>query len=149
LSIPIKFDIDTTTAETKVAGLIGTVDKVENKTEKIWNNVKTNYTYYNQLASIALSNLAKAAEGTAALGYIQAAQVAQTAIVGQIGAIQIGLQAAAAFATPGMQMQGLILTSIATALQMTVLSATAAQIQSSLAEKQAEDIRRQIEAYTI
>ena len=148
MSINIKFDIDTTSAQGKVAGISQQVQQQQTTMDKVWNNVKTNYTYYNQLGSIVLNNLAKAAKGTAALSTIQGLQTAQTAIVGQIAVFQTAKQAAAAFAT-GNVLSGAVLSTISAMLQLSVASALAAAIESNKITSQAEEIRRQLDAYNV
>ena len=151
MSVTIRFNIDDAAAQSKLLQLKQGVTAQETKMLQVWNNVKTNYTYYSQLSSIILTNLAKAAEGTAALSAIQGLQIAQTAIVGEIAVGMTARQAAAAFASPlpGMRIAGIALSAIAVMLQVSVAAALAAAIENIRITNQADEIARQMEAYNI
>lgn len=151
MSINIRFDVDVASAQSKLVALKQGVAIQENKMNQVWNNVKTNFMFYSQLSSIILSNLAKAAEGTAALSAIQGLQIAQTAIVGEIAVGMTIKQAAAAFASPlpGMRVTGLTLSIIATMLQASVVAALSAAIENMRITSQADEIARQLEMYNV
>lgn len=148
MSVHIKFDTDSASADAKILAMKKQTAAAETEWNKLSNNIKTNYTYYSQLSSIILSNLAKAAEGTASLGIIQGMQVAQTAIVGEIAVFQTGKQAAAAFVS-GNVLGGVALSAIAAMLQLSVAAALAAAIEQNRVTNQAEEIARQMEMYNV
>ena len=148
MSVSIRFNIDDAAAQSKLLQLKQGVTAQETKMQQVWNNVKMNYTYYSQLSSIILTNLAKAAEGTAALSAIQGLQVAQTAIVGEIAVFMSAKQAAAAFASgniPG----GIALSVISAMLQVSVAAALTAAIEGNRVTNQADEIARQMEMYNV
>jgi len=148
MSINIKFDIDTASAQGKVNALKQQVAVQQTVAERTWQNVKTNYTYYSQLSSLVLSNLARAAEGSAALSAIQGLQAAQTAIIGEIAVFQTGKQAVAAF-VGGQFGQAALLGIISAMLQASVIAALKAQIDAMRLGRMAEEIRRQLDAYNV
>jgi len=146
--INIKFNIDQATAQSQIQGLKQQVATQENKMQQVWNNVKTNYTYYTQLSSIVLSNIARAAKGSAELARIQGFQAAQTAIVGEIAVFQTAKQASAALIS-GNIFGAISLGAISVMLQASVVAALTAQIESMQLGKEAEEIRRQMDAYNV
>lgn len=151
MSINIRFDVDVASAQSKLLALKQGVAIQENKMNQVWNNVKTNYMFYSQLSSIILTNLAKAAEGSAALSAVQGLQIAQTAIIGEIAVGMTIKQALAAFASPlpGMRAVGITLSAIAAMLQASVASALVAGITGMRITSQADEIARQLEMYNV
>lgn len=140
---------DTTDLDAKIAKGDKEAAKQREKFEEDRAKIRNLWTYGNQVftmllqsASRALGNIKSQAAIQQVLAGIQRAQT-QTAIAQTI------LDAAAAFAIPGglSTAQGILLLTIAGSMEALEVKSIANEIDAKVAQRQATEIQRQIEAY--
>ena len=145
--VPISFDIDTSKALSQAQVVKGQAAQAQQSIDQQRIKVMSYWTYFNQLASMSLNMLGKAAEGTAAqskiAGIIGGLQIAQA----EVAIYQALLQASAFAVTPGGQIKAGMLYAIAALMQANVIKMSITRAQQSTAQRQAELMRREIESY--
>ena len=147
MSLNFKIGLDTQPIKNEVFNVKKMVAGVDAELEKTKVKAMTYWSYINQITSMAMSMLANVAETEAEQQTIRTLQFAQQTIMGEISFLQIGFQAAAAYAS-GNIAQGVMLSMLAAGMQATIVRNIAAEVESRRIQASMEQIKAELEAYS-
>lgn len=139
--------MDVSGTKSKLIDLKSDTAKIDTELEKTKVKAMTYWSYINQVTSMALSMLSNVAETEAEQQSIRTAQLVQQSIMGEISFLQIGFQAAAAYAS-GNIAQGVLLSMLAAGMQSTIVRNIAAEVESRRIQASMEQIKAELEAYS-
>ena len=147
----MSFNIDvnlsgTGTAQASINQTAGEIKKLDEEMAERRTRIMAAWSFFNQISSMALSNLAGISKDQRFISAIQTAQFVQSKVMGEIAVVQTGLQALAAFGT-GNIAGGTLLTILSLGLQATILASISAEIKSRQTEALSERLMQQIESY--
>jgi len=144
--VPVTFDIDVSKIQGQVAVVKSQAAQLKASNDQQRINVMATWAYFNQIASLSLNMLGKAAEGTAA----------QAAIAGIVSGLQIA-QAEATVIQTLLQASGFVATSqygratalfaIAALMQTSIVTMIINRQAQRAAADEAEELARQIATY--
>jgi len=141
-----KIILDSSDADNKIKGLDIKATKLDEGLEKTKQKLALIWSYGNQIATMLLNNISRAAEGAREQAKIQeilaGIQIAQQ----EVSIASTQLQAAAAFAS-GNILQGILLQSITIMMQTGLITAEMKRVETQRAQERAESLRTQMEAY--
>ena len=142
----IPLDIDTTAGTAKAKALKNDVDQVDEEIDKSKAKLSAYWQYGNQITSILLTQLARAAEGTKAQAAIQLMTNAAAKIQAEYSIIQTGLMSQAAFVSGNIP-SSILLGTIAAGMQSLVIQQIVNEQQIKQAKKSAAELARQLKSY--
>lgn len=141
-----KIIIDSSDADQKLADLDKQSNETNEKLEKTKQRLALLWSYGNQIATMLLTNISRAVEGSKQEAVIQeilaGLQIAQQ----EVSIATTELQAVAAF-TSGNILQGILLQSVTVLMQAGVIAAEINRAEAKRAQARAEQLRVQMEAY--
>jgi len=144
--VPITLSLDVSSLQSGINVAKQQAAAVDNAVVGTTQKISMAWAYFNQIASISLSLVSRAVEGTAAQatvsGIVSGLQIAQAEV-----AIYQTLVQAAAFGTAGQFGRAAVLLGLAALMQTSVFAMMINKNKMKIAQTAAEDLAQQMEAY--